>query len=356
MRLLEAGVIVARTADDLTRYHGKLMIVDRRELYLLAFNLTSADIGRSRSFGVVTRSRGLVREAVRLFESDTERHLYEAGLDQFVVSPANARQQLSSFIAGAKKELLIYDPKVSDPPMIRLLQERARAGVQIRLIGRLARKCAGVTVRKLSQMRLHTRSMVRDGNLAFLGSQSLRAMELDGRREVGLIFRDANAVRGLMRIFQNDWTLAAQESAPLDKEAAPAAKVARKVAKAVARELPPVSPVLNGAVKEVVGEISGAGLNSQEVEETREGRCERCGEGSGPGSRRRSRPAESRGGAVTLLSARMCLRWPRRPVNQGATPRDFASCGVAGSSRRKCVPCPGALSTCTPPPLLRTNP
>ena len=116
-------------------------------------------------------------------------------------------------------------------------------------------------------MRLHTRTMVRDGNLAFVGSQSLRAIELDGRREVGVIFRDANAVRGLMRIFQNDWTLAAQESAPLDKEAAPAAKVARKVAKAVARELPPVSPVLNGAVKEVVGEISGAGLNSQEVEE-----------------------------------------------------------------------------------------
>ena len=71
LRLLEAGAIVARTADDLTRYHGKLMIVDRRELYLLAFNLTSADIGRSRSFGVVTASRSAAREAVRLFEADT---------------------------------------------------------------------------------------------------------------------------------------------------------------------------------------------------------------------------------------------------------------------------------------------
>jgi hypothetical protein len=90
-------------------------------------------------------------------------------------------------------------------------------------------------------------------------------MELDGRREVGLIFRDANAVRGLMRTFQNDWTLAAQEPASPDKEAA-SARVAKKVAKAVARELPPVSPVLNGAVKEVVGEVSGAGLNSEEVE------------------------------------------------------------------------------------------
>src|SRR5215471_9756914 len=30
MRLLAAGVTVARTAADLARYHGKLMIIDRR--------------------------------------------------------------------------------------------------------------------------------------------------------------------------------------------------------------------------------------------------------------------------------------------------------------------------------------
>src|SRR5690348_1871118 len=52
-RLLAAGVTVARTASDLVRYHGKLIIVDRRELYLLAFNFTSLDIERSRSFGII---------------------------------------------------------------------------------------------------------------------------------------------------------------------------------------------------------------------------------------------------------------------------------------------------------------
>jgi hypothetical protein len=33
--------------------------------------------------------------------------------------------------------------------------------------------------------RLHVRAMARDGDAAFVGSQSLRALELDGRREVG---------------------------------------------------------------------------------------------------------------------------------------------------------------------------
>ena len=44
LRLLGSGVTVTRTADDLARYHAKLMIVDHRILYLMAFNLTHADI------------------------------------------------------------------------------------------------------------------------------------------------------------------------------------------------------------------------------------------------------------------------------------------------------------------------
>ena len=59
-RLLAAGVTVARTAGDLSRYHNKLMIIDRRILFLLAFNFTSMDIEHSRSFGIVTEEAGFV--------------------------------------------------------------------------------------------------------------------------------------------------------------------------------------------------------------------------------------------------------------------------------------------------------
>ena len=140
MRLLGSGITVARTADNLVRYHGKMMIVDHRELFLLAFNLTHQDIDRSRSFGLITRSRDLVREAGRLFEADVKRHPYEAGSDKFIVSPVNARKLLAAFIKGAKQQLLIWDPEVSDPSMINLLEDRAKAGVDVRIIGRLSRK------------------------------------------------------------------------------------------------------------------------------------------------------------------------------------------------------------------------
>src|SRR4029077_14940910 len=54
-RLLEAGVTVGRTADDLIRYHGKMMIVDGRTLFLLSFNFVHLDIDHSRGFGIATK-------------------------------------------------------------------------------------------------------------------------------------------------------------------------------------------------------------------------------------------------------------------------------------------------------------
>lgn len=265
MRLLSAGAIVARTDSDLVRYHDKFMIVDRRELFLLAFNLTYADIERSRSFGVVTRMPALVREAERLFDADSKRHSYEPESDGLVVSPVNARKLLAAFIKGAKKELFIYDPKISDRAMIRLLEERAAAGVDIRLIGRLTSKIPGVKVCKLSQMRLHTRTMVRDGKAAFVGSQSLRGLELDSRREVGLILSDSKIVAKLHQTFTSDWSLA-EKAAEAGEEDAPSSKVAKKVAKLVAKDLPPITPVLNGVVKEIVGDTAGVNLDPGEVE------------------------------------------------------------------------------------------
>lgn len=265
LRLLGAGVTVSRTADDLTRYHGKLMIVDRRELYLLAFNLTHHDIERSRSFGVITTRRDVVREAVKLFEADTKRIPFEPTLHNFVVSPVNARPQLAAFIQGARKDLSIYDPRVSDTAMMHLLEERAQAGVNVRIIGRMVRSIPGVTVHKLAGLRLHTRTMVRDGELVFIGSQSLRQEELEARREVGLIFRYPKITARLIRTFEDDWALA--ERSPQEADAGPTAKIARKVAKVVAKEMPAVAPIVNGALKEVAGDLAGIDLAQEEVEE-----------------------------------------------------------------------------------------
>ncbi len=204
MHLLEGGVTVSRTADDLVRYHGKMMIVDGRVLHVYGYNFTSLDIEKSRSFGVITKNPKLVAEAMKLFEADFERQPYTPGNDRFVVSPENARERLSAFIKGARKQLLIYDPKVSDNAMLRMIRDRMDAGVDVRVIGKVDSK-AGIRSEKYPGKRLHIRAIIRDGSRAFLGSQSLRRLELEKRREVGVIITDERVVLGMRKVFEDDW-------------------------------------------------------------------------------------------------------------------------------------------------------
>ncbi len=222
LRMLEKGMLVARTGDAFTRYHGKMMIVDREELHVYGFNFTALDL-KSRSFGIVTRDRRAVTEAVRLFEADTLRQEYDPQSEHgsFVVSPDNAREILATFIKRAKKQLLIYDPKLTDLQMLRLINQRIKAGVDVRILGKAGKRANGLRVQKLPTHRLHVRAMVRDGDTAFVGSQSLRPLELDGRREVGLIVKEPKAVKHIQEVFESDWSytdLAAKEAKGLKKE------------------------------------------------------------------------------------------------------------------------------------------
>jgi phosphatidylserine/phosphatidylglycerophosphate/cardiolipin synthase-like enzyme len=265
MRLLGAGIIVARSADNLARYHGKMIIIDERKLYVLAFNFTYLDIEHSRSFGVILEDRKLVREAMKLFESDVLRQPYEPGAPALLISPLNARAELAKFLEGAKKELLIYDPNVSDSAMLRILTEKSKAGVEIKILGGAAK----LPAHKLAQIRLHARLILRDGQDIFIGSQSLRTLELDGRREVGVIFRDRRGAARIAKTFQQDWELVAEPlSNETDSEPVQTKKIAKKVAKALTKEMPPVAEVLDLVVKEVAGDSLEVPLNADQLQDT----------------------------------------------------------------------------------------
>jgi len=214
-RLLEAGVTVARTGDELTRYHGKLLIADDA-LFVMGFNYTRLDIERSRSFAIVSRDARLLKAASELFASDATRQPFTPSDDRLVVSPENARDVLAGFISAAKRSLCIYDMNLSDPRMLKLLQERLKAGVDIRVIGKVKQPPAGLGLRKLVKMRLHARAIVRDGSRAFVGSQSLKRMELDERREVGVIVTDPRVARRLQAVFEVDWENAKPKLEPAE--------------------------------------------------------------------------------------------------------------------------------------------
>jgi len=205
-RLLGMGVTVSRTDEDLLRYHGKMMIVDESVLYVLGYNFTRRDIDRSRSLGLVTDRKDLVAEGRRLFDADFDRKTYTPKLDTFVVSPLNSRASLLELLESAQQRLLIYDSRLTDNMMQQVLERRALAGVEVRVLGKVEKRLRGVQVAEYPRGRLHVRAIVQDDARAFVGSQSLRRPELERRREIGVITDDASIVKGIAKIFHGDWS------------------------------------------------------------------------------------------------------------------------------------------------------
>ena len=208
MRFLKAGVTLSRTANDMVRYHGKLLLIDRKEAFVFGFNYTHQDIEKSRSFGLSTRNPKVVRDIFSVIDADHNRTDLSIKSSRVVVSPENARERLEAFIKKAKRELLIYDVDVSDDKMIGVIKARAEAGVKVRVLGKVEKKWLDELawkVRPFSGPKLHVRCIVRDREAAFVGSPSLRKLELDDRREVGLITKDRRTVGRIAAVFTTDW-------------------------------------------------------------------------------------------------------------------------------------------------------
>lgn len=263
LRCLAAGIIVARTSNDLSRYHGKYFLIDRRVLCMLSFNFTHLDIDHSRGFGVMTTHADWVRDAVKLFRADCTRTKYAPKSETFVVSPANSRKALETFLKRAKTQLLIYDPKISDREMLRVLQGRARAGVEIKIIGSVSGRTQ-FDVHKPGDKRLHTRTIIRDRRQAFIGSQSLRAAELDERRELGLIVQDAKTVKLLVDAFESDWG----DGDGKKEASAVSGKEVKKAVQVFTKELDPLTVSVKKAVRKAVAKAGEDVLHDKDVKDT----------------------------------------------------------------------------------------
>ena len=117
----------------------------------------------------------------------------------------------------------------------------ARAGVDVRILGKLEGS-KKLFSRELLPMRLHTRSIVRDREHVFIGSQSLRTAELEERREVGILFKNQKIAKEIIAIFEQDWHL----SKPTERTNSVVKPAARKVAKRFAKAISKISRLWMG--------------------------------------------------------------------------------------------------------------
>ncbi|HKV41393.1 MAG TPA: phospholipase D-like domain-containing protein [Blastocatellia bacterium] len=205
-----------KNAEDLKlkRYHYKILAVDDTHSLILTFNPTRKNLHYARDFGVLIRDNTITSELDRLFDADWDGKDFEPQNDlPLVISPFNSRGKLFELLASATRSIRIMDAKLQDQQAMELLTRKADEGCDIKIIGRNTHyENAGPNfhARRLARYKLHAKCIVVDSARFFIGSQNLRRVSLEARRELGIIIQDEPMARKIERLFDEDWASASE--------------------------------------------------------------------------------------------------------------------------------------------------
>lgn len=225
---LNAAGVHAQAADPAYYYtHAKVMLIDDATAYIMTCNLSRSGLGGSsaaanREYGVIDTDAGDVAEVNAIFQADWNRTPTPAlTQSRLVVSPVNARTDVTALIASAKSTLHIEDEEMYDAASVQALIAAAQRGVNVEVtlpssaasssdeasaVAQLTQ--GGVHVRYLQAPYMHAKLIVVDGTLAFTGSENFSSTSLDQNREIGVIIADTQALTTFESVFGQDWALA----------------------------------------------------------------------------------------------------------------------------------------------------
>lgn len=194
--------------EKIKRYHYKIMTIDDQSSLILTFNPTQKNLHYARDFGLLIKDPEIATELSRLFDADWSGATFKPSDLPLAISPHNSRDKMLELLNSAERTIRILDAKVQDQQAIGLLLRKASSGCSIKIIGEdtdYDQVVPNFNVRKLARYKLHAKCIVVDGTRFFVGSQNLRKVSLDRRREVGLIVEDDAMARKIERVFDEDW-------------------------------------------------------------------------------------------------------------------------------------------------------
>lgn len=194
--------------EKVKRYHYKMMMIDDQQSLILTFNPTQKNLHYARDFGILIRDQNITTELNRLFDADWHGETFRPKDLPLVISPYNSRKKLVALLNSAERTIRIMDAKVQDQEVMGLLLRKAANGVDVKIISRdtyYDEVVPNFHVRQLARYKLHAKCVVVDSSRFFVGSQNLRKVSLDQRREVGIIIEDDAVARRIERVFDEDW-------------------------------------------------------------------------------------------------------------------------------------------------------
>jgi phosphatidylserine/phosphatidylglycerophosphate/cardiolipin synthase-like enzyme len=213
--LSSMGVEVRSPSDtngsELKRYHYKILTVDDACSLILTFNPTQKNLHYARDYGLLIRDHDVTIELNRLFNADWEGNEFTPVNTPLVISPFDSRDKLTELLESGERSIRIMDAKVQDPDIKALLLRKARSGCDVKIITRdslFSDSAPNFRIRRFTKYKLHAKCIVVDTLRFFIGSQNLRGVSIDRRREVGVIVEDDPIARKIERIFDEDWAAA----------------------------------------------------------------------------------------------------------------------------------------------------
>lgn len=225
--LQEAGVQMQWANPAFRLTHAKMAIIDGAAALVMTQNLTKSAFTANREANILDRDPADVSALQTLFDADWARGPYTPTNPNLVIANANARAKLLALLNGATKTLMVESEEMQDTAIVDALLAAQKRGVAVRYVGTAprivtngpaqpdnnapARKrlvAGGVGVRVLAAPYVHTKTVVADGQVAFVGSENFTAASLDTNREVGLLTTDGIVITRLTGVFEKDWAAA----------------------------------------------------------------------------------------------------------------------------------------------------
>jgi len=200
--LQETGASIAPYTDPVVKYHAKYLLVDDTTAVVASCNFTRKCFSKTVDAIVVTQDRDVVDGLRAVMAADRAgQRAPDSVTSKLIIGPERARRQFTTLIEGATSRIRLIDPKLSDPDLLTLLNQRRAAGLPVDVYGS----------KRLGELKSHGKIMVIDDRIAVVGSLALAALSLDFRREVAIIVDDPDAVAEVQRLFE---TIASPQQVP----------------------------------------------------------------------------------------------------------------------------------------------
>ncbi len=192
-RLEDTGATVHAYNDPVVKYHAKYVVADDGPALVASLNFTRKCFARTSDAIVITWDPDVIGGLRQLMATDRDGIAAPDSLPaRLILGPERARRQFTDLFQQAKSSILLIDPKLSDPGILGLLDERRAAGVTVHVHD----------AERVGDLKSHGKIMLIDGQRVVIGSLALTALSLDFRREVAIETTDPAIVSDIQSLFR----------------------------------------------------------------------------------------------------------------------------------------------------------